>query len=105
MVQQPHPSRTKTERTAAGEQHVIPAAEKLSDAEVAKRKARQPLKPQVAQKPADHGLFSDESKQIDFIDDPVASPQVESTRAGMSTLRGLGLVGGLTITLLRPSRP
>jgi hypothetical protein len=41
---------------------------------------------------------SDESKQIDFIDDPVASPQVESTRAGVSfmitqqqkeTLRGL----------------
>ena len=99
MAQQPNPFRTKTERTSAGEQHVIPGAEKVSDAEVAKRKAGQPLKPQVAQKPADHGLFSDESKQIDFIDEPVASPQVESTRASMSfmitqqqkeTLRGMG---------------
>ena len=99
MAQQPKPSGTKTESTSAGEQHVIPGAEKVSDAEVAKRKAGQPLKPQVAQKPADHGLFSDESKQIDFIDEPVASPQVESTRASMSfmitqqqkeTLRGLG---------------
>jgi hypothetical protein len=99
MALQPNPSRTKTESTGAGEQHVIPGAEKVSDAEVAKRKAGQPLKPQVAQKPADHGLFSDESKQIDFIDEPVASPQVESTRASMSfmitqqqkeTLRGLG---------------
>ena len=99
MAQQPKPSRTKTERTIADERHVIPGAEKVSGAEVAKRKARQPLKPQVAQKPADHGLFSDESKQIDFIDEPVASPQVESTRASMSfmiteqqkeTLRGLG---------------
>ena len=99
MAQQSNPSRTKTESTSAGEQHVIPGAEKISGAEVAKRKAGQPLKPQVAQKPADHGLFSDESKQIDFIDEPVASPQVESTRASMSfmitqqqreTLRGLG---------------
>jgi hypothetical protein len=99
MAQRSNPSRTKTESTTAGEQHVIPGAEKISGAEVAKRKAGQPLKPQVAQKPADHGLFSDESKQIDFIDEPVASPQVESTRASMSfmitqqqkeTLRGLG---------------
>jgi hypothetical protein len=98
MARQPNLSRTKTENTTAGEQHVI-GAEKISGAEVAKRKARQPLKPQVAQKPADHDLFSDESKQIDFIDDPVASPQVESTGASVSfmitqqqkeTLRGLG---------------
>jgi hypothetical protein len=89
----------KTEGTSAGEQHVIPGADKISGAEVAKRKAGQPLKPQVAQKPADHGLFSDESKQINFIDEPVASPQVESTTASVSfmitqqqkeRLRGLG---------------
>ena len=83
MAQRSNPSRTKTESTTAGEQHVIPGAEKISGAEVAKRKAGQPLKPQVAQKPADHGLFSDESKQIDFIDEPVASPQAESTRASI----------------------
>ncbi len=58
-----------------------------------------PLKPEVDQKPADHGLFSDESKQIDFIDALVASPQLESTAASVpfmitqqqkERLRGLG---------------
>ena len=42
MAQQPNLSRTKTGSTSAGEQHVIPGAEKVSDAEVAKRKAGSP---------------------------------------------------------------
>ncbi|MGA7657850.1 MAG: hypothetical protein WCA96_13890, partial [Methylocella sp.] len=67
----------KTENTIAGEQHVLPGAEKVSDAEIAKRRAGEPLRPWAEQKPADHGLFSDESKQIDFIDALVASAQVE----------------------------
>ena len=74
----------KTENTSAGEQHVMPSAERISGAEIAKRRADQPLKPEVGQKPADHGLFSDESKQIDFIDALVASPQVESTTASVT---------------------
>jgi hypothetical protein len=45
-------AKTKAESTSAGEQHVIPGAEKISDAEVAKRKAAEPLKPKVGQKPA-----------------------------------------------------
>ena len=46
MVRQPKPCKTETEKsTSAGKQHVIPGAEKVSDAEVAKRKAREPLKP------------------------------------------------------------
>ena len=44
MPQQPNLSR-KTESTTAGEQHVIPGAEKVSEAEVAKRKAGEPLTP------------------------------------------------------------
>jgi hypothetical protein len=68
MAQQPKPSRTKTESTTAGEQHVIPGAEKISDAEVAKRKAGEPLKPRVAQKPADEGLFGDEANPTDLVD-------------------------------------
>ena len=67
MAQQPNPSRTKTESTAAGEQHVIPGAEKVSDAEVAKRKAGQPLKPKLGQKPANEGLFGDEANQTDLV--------------------------------------
>ena len=62
------PSGTKTESTSAGEQHVIPGAEEVSDAEVAKRKAREPLKPKVGQKPADEGLFGDWADQTDFVD-------------------------------------
>ena len=46
----------------------MPGAEKVSDAEVAKRKAVEPLKPKVGQKPADEGLFGDEANQTDFVD-------------------------------------
>ena len=68
MAQQPNLSRAKTESTSAGEQHVIPGAEKVSDAEIAKRKAGEPLKPKVRQKPADEGLFGDEANQTDLVD-------------------------------------
>ena len=64
MAQQPNPSRTKTERTRAGEQHVIPGAEKVSCAEVAKRKAGEPLKSKVGQRPADEGLFMARTRPI-----------------------------------------
>src|SRR5271156_2333035 len=60
-------AKTKTENTSAGEQHVIPGAEKILGAEVAKRKAREPLKPKVAQKPADEGLFGDRDYQTDLV--------------------------------------
>jgi hypothetical protein len=71
---QPQPSDTSSqpvgepERTEVGQQHVIPGTERISDAELAKRRAEQPLKPKATQKPADEGLFSDESKQTDLID-------------------------------------
>jgi hypothetical protein len=61
-------AKTKAESTSAGEQHVIPGAEKISDAEVAKRKAAEPLKPKVGQKPADEGLFGDLAYQADLVD-------------------------------------
>ena len=38
------------------------------DAEVAKRKAGEPLKPKVGQKPANEGLFGDEANETDLID-------------------------------------
>jgi hypothetical protein len=46
----------------------IPGAEKIADAEVAKRKAAEPLKPKVGQKPADEGLFGDLAYQTDLVD-------------------------------------
>jgi hypothetical protein len=58
--------RTKTETTSAGEQHVIPGAEKISYAALANRKAEAPLNPKVGQKPADEGLFGDRANQTDF---------------------------------------
>jgi hypothetical protein len=42
-----------TERTEAGEQRVLPGAERISDAEFAKRRAGEPLKPTVEQKAGD----------------------------------------------------
>jgi N12 class adenine-specific DNA methylase len=60
--------KARTERTEAGEQGVIPGAERISDAELAQRKADEGLKPKVQQKPADIGLFGDEDKQSDLVD-------------------------------------
>jgi hypothetical protein len=69
----------KTENTSAGEQHVIPGAERISDAEVAKRRAGEPLRPRVGQKPADEGLFGDLAHQTDHA--PRSSIALKSARA------------------------
>ena len=62
------PTEPKPERTAAGEQRVLPGAERISYAELARRRAEQPLEPKARQKPpADQGLFSYESSQIDLV--------------------------------------
>lgn len=49
-------------------QLVFPGAERISTAEIARRRAAAALKPKVAQKAADHGLFGDEGKQTDLVD-------------------------------------
>lgn len=51
-----------TEKTAAGEQTVIPGAEKISDKELAERKMEQPLQAKAEQKAADEGLFDTQSR-------------------------------------------
>jgi hypothetical protein len=78
QTSKPQPSSRSTpagepERTGAGEQHVMPGAERISDAELAKRRAEQPLKSKAEQKPADEGLFSDQSKQADLFDPAIVS--------------------------------
>ena len=55
-------------RSEAGEQHVLAGTEKISDAELAKRRGEPPLKPKTAQKPADENLFSEQNKQTDLVD-------------------------------------
>lgn len=56
-----------TERTHAGEQYILPGAERVSSAELAKRRAAERLKPKKEQKPANEGLFaSREGKQADL---------------------------------------
>lgn len=56
------------DRTEAGQQFVIPGAEKISDAEQAQNLADKPLRPTVDQKPADDGLFGDSAAQMDLVD-------------------------------------
>ena len=56
------------EKTEAGQQTVLPGAEKIGQGEQAQRKAEAPLKPKVAQKPTDIGLFGDEAAQADLMD-------------------------------------
>jgi len=63
------PAEPTVERGVEGKpQLVIPGAERITSAELAKRRAAERLKPKVEQKPADQGLFSDESKQTDLVD-------------------------------------
>lgn len=47
---------------------VIPGFDPISDAALAARRIREPLKPTAVQKPCDVGLFSDESAQLDLVD-------------------------------------
>jgi len=60
--------RIKQLRSETGEQHALAGTEKISDAELAKRRGEPPLKPKTAQKPADENLFSERNKQIDLVD-------------------------------------
>ena len=57
-----------TERTAAGDQSVLPGAERIGQGEQAQRAADRGLKPKVAQKAADEGLFGDSMDQADLLD-------------------------------------
>jgi N12 class adenine-specific DNA methylase len=49
-------------------QSVIPGAERIGQGEQAQRRADQPLRPKLPQKPADAGLFGDEMDQRDLLD-------------------------------------
>jgi hypothetical protein len=55
------------ETTPAGPQHVLPGAEKASDATMARRGAEKLLRARVPQRPCDHGLFSDDAVQSDLL--------------------------------------
>jgi len=56
------------DRTPVGPQHVLPGAEKASDAIIARRAAAKPLRSHVPQQPCDIGLFSDDASQSDLFD-------------------------------------
>jgi len=58
-------ARSRGRSTALGDEDI---ARFISDSEVAKRKAGEPLKPRVAQKLADEGLFGDRAYQSDLGD-------------------------------------
>ncbi len=59
-----------SEKTAAGEQTVVPGAEQISQAEQAQRKSDEKLKAKTEQKPMESGLFGDERNQTDIFDKP-----------------------------------
>jgi hypothetical protein len=58
---------TAIDRTPAGQQYVLPGAEKDGDAAMARRAADAPLRPKVPQRPA-AGLFSGDAAQADLLD-------------------------------------
>lgn len=57
----------KTEITPEGLQTLIPGVSPISDSKRLRSKADAPLK-KTHQKPCDHGLFGDASKQVDLLD-------------------------------------
>lgn len=66
------------EQTPAGEQTVIPGAEKITEAEQAQREADKPLTPKVEQKEPG-GLFGEDSKQTDLLDEIGKKPKETKT--------------------------
>jgi hypothetical protein len=58
---------TAIDRTPTGPQHVLPGAEKASDATIARLAAAKPLRSCVPQQPCDIGLFSDDAAQADLL--------------------------------------
>jgi hypothetical protein len=87
------PNATKEKACRRGEQRVLPSAE------VAERRAAEPLQAKLRQRSADSGPSWDESKLIDLVDQPVTPLQAEISTASVSfmitqhqkeELRGLG---------------
>jgi hypothetical protein len=58
---------TAIDRTPADPQHVLPGADKASDAIMARRAAEKPLQARVPQQPCDIGLFSNDAAQADLL--------------------------------------
>jgi hypothetical protein len=56
------------ELTEAGAQHVLPGAERINPAGIAKRRASEPLRPTKPQLPCEFGLFGDDAAQLDLVD-------------------------------------
>lgn len=56
------------DKTPAGAQHVLPGAEKISEATMARRAGAKHLRAIVPQRPCDVGLFSDDASQTDLLD-------------------------------------
>ncbi len=48
-------------------QAVLPGAERVSEADIARNRARDCLKSAKPQQPCDHGLFSDEASQLKLV--------------------------------------
>jgi hypothetical protein len=61
------------EREAKG-QTTLPGTERIGQGELAQRRADQPLKPKVEQKPMEEGLFSDQAKQKELFQKESAPP-------------------------------
>jgi hypothetical protein len=69
---------TAIDNTPAGQQYVLPGAEKAGDAAMARRAVDAPLWPRVPQQPCDHGLFGARALQTDLF--AIATRQNDQAR-------------------------
>lgn len=75
-----------TERTKAGEQHIIPGGERISSAELARRRAAEPMRPKKVQDAIDFGLFGDSPRQTDLVETARAASPEERAAADAAGL-------------------
>jgi hypothetical protein len=88
----------RIEQTPEGAQYTIPGAEQISGGALAQIKADKPLQAKAPQKPADQGLFSDDSQQTDLVD-MARKPEPKKPAASPA------LPAGVTLHSQRPATP
>jgi hypothetical protein len=76
-------SASPSERTRAGDQFVFPGAERITTAELARRRIAEPLRARKEQKPADFGLFGAPEKQADIVEEARKHERSELQPAGV----------------------
>lgn len=73
-----------TEKTKAGDQFVFPGGERISMAELLRRRAAEPMRPRLEQRAADMGLFGDSAQQAELPVTPEQRAAADAAKLGQN---------------------